>query len=222
MSSQAHRLIMLQIARWAVITALDVVTEIIIVALPMWFISKNQIKASKKRVVVFVFSFRLISAAFSIATMATYFNFLNGGRTSIGAGPTIAWQEVLLGFSLISASIPCLRSFLWAFMSTGLMTMYGNETTAGSKSGSMHLNSHRSQNQSAIMSQNRDNAQPSRSLGNRLRPDWLEYKVGVTSQQRQGRKSAVKNANVENGSVKSGSSEQMIIHHTTEFEIERS
>ncbi len=216
---------MLQTARWAVITALDVVTEVIILALPMWFISKNQIKASKKRVVVFLFSFRLIVAAFSIATMATYFKFLSGSKASVGAAPTVAWQEVLLGFSLISASIPCLRSFLWAFMSTGLMTAYGNTIIGGSQGGSMHLNSNgRSQNQSVIRLQSRDrgNAQPSRTLQSRLRPDWLEYKVGVTSQQRQTRKAAGHNVNVESGSVKSDGSEQMIIHHTTEFEIERS
>lgn len=65
---------------------------------PRWnrFISKNKIKASKKRIVVFVFSFRLIAAAFSIATSITYFKYLNGSDFNIGAASTVVWQEVLL------------------------------------------------------------------------------------------------------------------------------
>lgn len=87
--------------------------------MPIWFISKNQLKASKKRIVIFVYMFRLIIIAFTIATTFSYFNFLDNGRDSIGIAPVIAWQEVLLGFSLISSSFPCLRTFIWAFMSRG-------------------------------------------------------------------------------------------------------
>ena len=78
---------------------------------------KNTIKRSKKIIVVFVYSFRLVVAAFSIAMLASYLQYLDVGRESIGLAPTIAWQEVLMGFSLISASIPCLRTFVWAFYS---------------------------------------------------------------------------------------------------------
>ena len=209
-----------QTARWAVITALDVITELILLALPVWFISKHQIKASKKRVVVFVFSFRLVVAAFSIATTSTYFNFLNGSKPSIGAASTIAWQEVLLGFSLITASIPCLRSFLWAFMSTGLMTVYGaNGTTFGSQSGPSQ---NRSGNFSQKRSQGQDKAGATGNLSSRLRPDWMEYKVDVRSQT--GQRKAAQNKIADNESVGSDGSEQMIIgiHRNVEVDIERS
>lgn len=79
---------------------------------------------SKKAVVIFLFSFRLVAAVLSIATTVSYFNFLHGTQDSIGLAPTVSWQEALLSSSLVAASIPCLRHFLWAFMSRGLKTMY--------------------------------------------------------------------------------------------------
>ncbi|EME48539.1 hypothetical protein DOTSEDRAFT_118977 [Dothistroma septosporum NZE10] len=106
-------------ARWTVLTALDGITEIIILAMPVWFISKNDLKASKKRIVIFVYAFRLLVIAVSIAVTTTYFNFLQNGKDNIDIAPVVAWEEVLLAFSLVSASFPCLRSFLWAFMSRG-------------------------------------------------------------------------------------------------------
>ena len=194
------------------ITTLDVVTEFVILALPVWFISKNQIKASKKRIVIFVFSFRLLVAAFSIATTFTYFKYLKGADLSIGMASTIVWQEVLLCTSLISASIPCLRSFLWAFMSTGLMTVYSNGDTSKSYA-------YGSPGPSKLCSQNHDE-QPANQSG--LRPDVQGYKVDVqTGQAREKKKNDGQRASAEN-SIESFGSEQYIIHQTTEFAIERS
>lgn len=88
--------------------------------MPVWFISKNELKASKKRIVIFVYAFRLLVIAVSVAVTTTYFNFLQNGSDNIDITPVVAWEEVLLAFSLISASFPCLRSFLWAFMSRSM------------------------------------------------------------------------------------------------------
>ncbi|KAK5007052.1 hypothetical protein LTR28_005736 [Elasticomyces elasticus] len=49
-----------QAARWKVITALDVLTEVVLVALPTYLVSRHEIKSGKKRIVIFVFSFRLM------------------------------------------------------------------------------------------------------------------------------------------------------------------
>ena len=214
---------MIQSARWAVITSLDVITEIMLLALPIRFISKNQTKPPKKLVVVFVFSFRLMVAAFSNAAMATYFSFLHSAETSIGASGTVAWQEILLGFSLISASIPCSKAFLGAFMSTGLMTVYGNNTKPGGSQGlSEPMSPQKSQNQSALCSQNYDDPQTQRNFASRLRPERLEYKVDVQSPQRGTKRSYNIGTNIEGDSTKSDGSERMIIHQTTSFEIARS
>lgn len=122
-----------QISRWAALTALDVATELIIVALPTWAISRVQVGTSKKRLVIFVFSFRLLVAGFSIAVLVSYLNFLRGSQAELDLVHTVVWQEVLIGCSLMSASIPCFRSFLWAFMSMGLQRADGGtSTTSGS------------------------------------------------------------------------------------------
>jgi hypothetical protein len=197
-----------------VITTLDVITEFLILALPVWFISKNQLKASKKRIVIFVFSFRLLVAAFSIATTVTYFKYLKSVDLSIGMASTIVWQEILLCTSLVSASIPCLRSFLWAFMSTGLMTVYGNGATSRSYGQG-------SAGPSKIRSQNRDDQSQNQS---RLRPDVQGYDVNVQTGEAKAKermKSNGQRPSAEN-SIESFGSEQYIIHQTTEFAIERS
>lgn len=166
------------IARWTVITILDGLSEIFVLAMPIWFISKNQLKASKKRIVIFVYSFRLIDIGFGIATTVSYFNFLRDGRDNIDVVPVVVWEMVTLTFSLISASFPCLRTFLWAFMSRGLMTMYGNTTSiSGSdmRSGireiqsGVQLRSLRNKS-SPQMEGAREDSGESRQV--RLRPEW--------------------------------------------------
>ncbi|QIW95586.1 hypothetical protein AMS68_001104 [Peltaster fructicola] len=204
-------------ARWIVIVVLDVVTELLLLAIPVWFVSKNQIKASKKRVVAFVFAFRLVVAAFAICTAVSYFTFLNGAQDNIGLSATVAWQEVLLGTSLVSASIPSLRSFLWAFMSRGMGTMYGIDTKLSTNGGSIPMRSMNKSGRSAQGSQ----AAADEELGEvdvnkkmSLRPDWMQYSVDV------GRGSPkTTRDNRASGSMKSDSSEQMIIHRNVEFEV---
>lgn len=164
-------------ARWTVITILDGVSELFVLAMPIWFISKNQLKASKKRIVIFVYCFRLIDLGFGIATTVSYFNFLRDGRDNIDIVPVVVWELVMLSFSLISASFPCLRTFLWAFMSRGLQTMYGNTTTiSGSdmRSGnrenpSVQLRSMRNKSGTQLGSESGDDGETRPA---RLRPEW--------------------------------------------------
>lgn len=60
-------------------TIFDGLLEILILMMPIWFISKNQLKASKKRIVIFVYSFRLVVLAFTIGATVSYFKFLRNG-----------------------------------------------------------------------------------------------------------------------------------------------
>lgn len=201
-------------ARWKAITAFDVFTEILLLALPAWLVSRIGVKASSKWVVVFVFSFRLIVAAFSLATMFIYFKFLQSGtaRDSIGLVPTIISTEAMLCASLITASIPSLRSFLWAFMSRGVFTMYGVDTTAsqgGSHGVSIPMHSIR---QSETDGDNHDVR-----LRNRveLRPECLGYRVDVRAASMAKK---AKHAGDER-SVNSDGSERMIIRRQVEFDM---
>jgi hypothetical protein len=89
----------------------------LIVGFPIWFISKNELRSSKKRIVVFVYSFRVLVAALSVVGIILYIDFIRGGASSIGLVPVVVLEEVLLCMSLLTASIPCLKPFVWAFMS---------------------------------------------------------------------------------------------------------
>ncbi|EMF16495.1 uncharacterized protein SEPMUDRAFT_145730 [Sphaerulina musiva SO2202] len=223
-------------ARWAVITVWDCLTELIILAMPIWFISKNQLKASKKRIVIFVYMFRLIVIAFSIATTVSYFNFLHGGGNSISISPVVAWQEVHLGFSLISASFPCLRTFLWAFMSRGVLTMYGNTTVSHSESRSQGASLQlRSMTKSQTEQQQQQQPPPPPPLNSdrpRLRPEsQFEYSVHVRGDAPE---STGKNNNSSTrrkkfphhdlyiSRKKSDDSDQMIIRQETSYRVESS
>ncbi|KJX99137.1 hypothetical protein TI39_contig372g00002 [Zymoseptoria brevis] len=210
-------------ARWAIITVLDGLSEIFVLAMPVWFISKNQLKASKKRIVVLVYIFRLIVLGFSVAVTVTYFQFLRGGRNSIGIVNAVVWEEVLLAFSIISASFPCLRTFLWAFMSRGLMTMYGNTTTvSGSEQRSHHT---------SVQLQSLNNKSGSRldsepgidgtTRPARLRPEWFEYRVNVSGEGTKPKKKNSATGGLASLSMRrSDDSDRMIIHQETSYRVE--
>ena len=97
------------------------VTELVVIALPAWFITKYRISTWKKITVMFSFAFRIGVALLFVGYTVSYLDFMRHGQQSIGLAPTVAWQESLLGASLLSASIPCLRSFLGSFMSRGIL-----------------------------------------------------------------------------------------------------
>lgn len=221
-------------ARWTVITLFDGLSELAVLAMPVWFISKNQLKASKKRIVIFVYCFRLIDIGFGIATTVSYFNFLRDGRNNIDIVPVVVWEVVTLTFSLISASFPCLRTFLWAFMSRGLMTMYGNTTSV---SGSDLRSGNRDRQQSVQLRTVRnkagtavdgagDDGTPRQA---RLRPEWLEYRVDVRGTDAHPKKKSSATGGLESRSQqrdtqhimrRSDDSDQMIIHAETTYRVE--
>lgn len=204
-----------QIARWGVITALDIATELVIVALPAFAISGVQVMTSKKRLIVFVFSFRLALIVFSIMVMVKYFDFLRGSRSEVDLVQTVAWQEIQIGFSLISASIPCIRTFLWAFMSMGLTTTYGSHYSAsGSRGGSQQLQSMQ-RSDAPLHPSEVNNDRSLRANASR----FLDYKVDVKAMQRRAGRTPTKQQDGESGSVNSNSSEQMIIQRKREVEV---
>lgn len=213
-----------QIPRWCVITALDVATELIIVALPTWAMSRVKVRTSKKRLVIFVFSFRLLVAGFSIAVLVPYINFLQGSQSELDLVHTIVWQEILLGFSLMSASIPCIRAFLWAFMSMGLQGVGGLQNNAGGSYGeSSHLRSYTARNGGNALAspQSIANVVSAPGKSSQLRSDRQNYKVNVrAAQHMKDRESGQRNA--DQASIESTSSERMIIHRSTEVEVHHS
>ncbi|KAK5731942.1 hypothetical protein LTS12_027194, partial [Elasticomyces elasticus] len=125
-------------SRWIVVSVLDILSELPLIILPIYLVSKVQMGDSKKRAVSYGFVFRAgyavrpmaplsptdcasRSMIFAIVQAVTYKRFLNGGRTSIGLVPTLALQEIWLVYSLLSSTVPCLRGFVGAFTTNGLI-----------------------------------------------------------------------------------------------------
>lgn len=151
--------------------------------------------------------------------MVTYFDFLHGSRSEINLVHTVVWQEISVGFSLISASIPCMRVFLWAFASMGLQTSYGSQgMTSGSYGASQHTRSQPYGVHVSAGSQKIGDSAKAAARSSRFRPDWMDYKVDVRARDR----ASAQKREAERVSVNSNSSEQMIIYRNTEVEVQYS
>lgn len=182
-------------------------------------------QAKKKGIIVLIFSFRLFVAAASIASTITYGRFFSQQSSlSIGIARTVVWQEVQLALSLMTASIPCLKSFLDAFTSTGLLTVHGRNMIAYRPPMRTVSSSDRSQ-ATKIHTRLWPWIYPrgSSTMQRRLRPDAVEYEADVQAYQ-------PPNDKAENApslqrtaeSIESFDSERLTIHRSVEVQVRHS
>lgn len=119
-------------ARWQFITAIDIMTEILLVGLAVFLVHDLRMSVGRKGVVVIAFLFRLPLIAFA----ALHLHFLAHGISSLNpsldlVGPVI-WAQIELHYSNIAATVPCLKPFMAA-----VSTNYGaTEPAAMSQGGS--------------------------------------------------------------------------------------
>lgn len=72
--------------------------------------------------------------ACSVMYLVTYTHFIHNGSAGVVVTPPLIWQNVLLSYSLMSATIPCLKGFMKGF-TTGGMGCTNTGTLEGSRSG---------------------------------------------------------------------------------------
>ncbi|KAE8449035.1 hypothetical protein EG329_008623 [Mollisiaceae sp. DMI_Dod_QoI] len=108
------------VLRLRIVMILDIVTECIIFGLPQLFLYTFEIDNSKKLLVIAAFAFRLPLAAFSTMYLLSSTSYIESHSTGTAIVPTIVWQEIVLGYSLMSATIPCLKSFVESFTTGGV------------------------------------------------------------------------------------------------------
>ncbi|KAK5166662.1 uncharacterized protein LTR77_008206 [Saxophila tyrrhenica] len=125
-------------ARNTTITVLEAVTELLIIALPAVLVSKTTMNISDKATVIALFSFRLVCIPFMAAATTSFNEFLSSDSDRAPSRAIVApaiWTQVVLAWSISSASFPCIKSFLAAFVAVADMhaTMYGT-THSGSRS----------------------------------------------------------------------------------------
>ncbi|KAI3401805.1 hypothetical protein diail_8183 [Diaporthe ilicicola] len=110
--------------RWQIITAFDIVTEILICSLPVVFVWSNTMSFCLKFQVFLAFAFRLPLVALSLAHLSLFEQYVKSPQPLFRISDSILAQQVMLTYSLISATIPNLKSFLKSF-STGLGVSFG-------------------------------------------------------------------------------------------------
>lgn len=149
----------------------------------------------RKLVVIIAFAFRILVALIFIAFLLSYLTFLSSGAPNIGIVPTLSWQQILLCYALMSATIPVLKGFIGRFKTADLVRIDPN-SSAGRYGASYALDTMRS---------------ATHKHGDiKLRPDGPnEITTDVYHD----------NHNGEGGSIASGDSEQMIIHRRVDFTV---
>ncbi|KAF1948948.1 hypothetical protein CC80DRAFT_283254 [Byssothecium circinans] len=108
------------ISRLRAIFILEALLESTIVVLPVIFLIGSNMAWSRKLLVAVIFSLRLPTVAFIIVYLVTSTRFISNDSTGVGIADTAVWQQVLLGYSLMSVTIPMLKQFVTDFTTGGM------------------------------------------------------------------------------------------------------
>jgi hypothetical protein len=139
------------------VAAGDVLTELIIILLPIIGFYDTLMPVKRRVTVILAFSTRIPyvqepppwdmrkqtltpqssrNIIISVIYLISYSRFINNRQPAISVVPTVAWQNALLSFNLMSATIPSLKGFTQGFMTAGVSLGYAREgTTSGGMSG---------------------------------------------------------------------------------------
>ncbi|KAI4162442.1 MAG: hypothetical protein LQ342_003857 [Letrouitia transgressa] len=104
-----------QYTRWQVVVAFDVITEILILVVPVDLIWCLQMPSSRKVGIIVSFYIRIPVLAFSIARDYYVHNLMSASDTGLASRYVIIWQEVELTYSIAAATLMCLRPLIRDF-----------------------------------------------------------------------------------------------------------
>ncbi|KIX01115.1 uncharacterized protein Z518_10181 [Rhinocladiella mackenziei CBS 650.93] len=151
-----------QFLRWQLITAFDVATECILVLISTFNVLPVQLAFALKLQVILAFAFRLPVAAVSIVHLKFVSDYTNSSNPGIALVPVLVLQQVQLCWSLISATIPNLKSFVKSFSSgfgirldPSTTQLYGSGRYGRSNGGGYELGSVQGKGTSKSRSANR-------------------------------------------------------------------
>ncbi|KAF2843581.1 hypothetical protein M501DRAFT_1006112 [Patellaria atrata CBS 101060] len=107
------------LTRWRIITAVDVVTELLLVLLPIILVWPIQMKKYIKFQVVLAFAFRIPVIGFSLAHLhfVSRYDSRRPVNTSQTIIPALVYLQFQLFWSLLSSTIPSLKAFMKSFNS---------------------------------------------------------------------------------------------------------
>ncbi|KAK3071924.1 hypothetical protein LTR53_007770 [Teratosphaeriaceae sp. CCFEE 6253] len=174
-----------KLTRWGVVTGISAFLEIFYVALAFTLVYPLQMARSIKVTVVGAFAFRLLCAVFAALHALYIARYVRSSDPGLAIANVLVWQQVELGYALIAATIPTLKSFIRGYSKAmGWESSYQEKRGLG---GGYNLNSYgRSKNASAQNSRLRSTNNASRArpenLGaddRDLRPHEGEYHAGA-------------------------------------------
>ncbi|GIZ45464.1 hypothetical protein CKM354_000862900 [Cercospora kikuchii] len=121
--------------RWQISLGLDVATETLLVIVPMILLVRILNKRSSRITVAAIFACRLVDIVF--AGLNFYQITLLRHTSDYGTGiiPPIIWMQAELLWSIISASLPCLKAFMRPFDKVGEDTWRSGQGYSASRSG---------------------------------------------------------------------------------------
>ncbi|OAP62850.1 hypothetical protein AYL99_02077 [Fonsecaea erecta] len=213
--------------RWQVIGALDIVTEVAIIALVAYLVHDLQTSVSSKMTVLSIFGIRLFLIIFIAFRLHT---FSQSGYTTnplLREATFVAWTQSEMTYSLISATVPIFHNFLKS-LSTGFGGMhaesngygYGSGTRSqalGQDSKGFQLSKLRSKNKSAAMPSINDD-----------RDGYYGQAKAMTAEQLAGGPTAsttvqwsggVRGSNGETTSINSDESQRYMIRKDVQWEV---
>ncbi|KAI5461013.1 hypothetical protein BGZ63DRAFT_455119 [Mariannaea sp. PMI_226] len=101
--------------RWAVITAIDIFTEILTWLLTVRLSWTVNMSVTHKCQVVMAFSFRIPLIALSVCHLAYFSKYPTSAEPQFAVTNSLLFQQAMIAWSLISATVPNLRNFLKSF-----------------------------------------------------------------------------------------------------------
>ncbi|KAJ9612102.1 hypothetical protein H2200_003699 [Cladophialophora chaetospira] len=211
--------------RISLIGALDIVTEIAIVALVGYMVRNLQTSAASKLTVLSIFSVRLLLIIFIALRLHT---FDQSGYTTnplIRETNFIAWTQSEMTYSLISATVPIFHNFLKSlstgFGGLGVSNAYGygsgcHSLQHGRNTTGYQLSKLRSKNKSAAMPSTNDDQEESFGHAKALTAQQL---AGTPAASTTVQWSGNTRSNGETTSINSNESQRYMIRKDVQWEV---
>ena len=122
---------------WIGMAPVDVLSELVIILIPILMMIPVQVAVSKKAVIIVAFLFRILVVAATIARLFYTIPIYPARNFTFDTVNAEVMNQIVLSFSITTACIPCLKPFLDAFDSGRMaVTVDNNGRIGGSHSGS--------------------------------------------------------------------------------------
>ena len=211
-------------AFWIGMAPVDILTEFVVVMVPIWMMVPVQVALSKKAVIVVAFAFRLTVIAATIARLF-YIHPATGSAsdaTWIAVNYNIV-TEVILCISIMTACIPCLKPFLDGFES-GMMGVSFKDRMPGSSANGSRAYKMRDLAYANTKSNNASMMRSQHNEKDEIIEDDPRHKLGVSVEvvaDGPRDRSPGRNHRGDSGSVASSSkSDQMIIKKNIQWTVQ--